>query len=91
MVFLVLIGLGKIMDENVTLILSQLDVGQILDALYQRLKTWRYTENFIMTGCADERYWPEECSCPAEARRIAQHYEEVIEIIEQQAYDRSID
>lgn len=79
------------MDENVTLILSKPCVGQILDALYQRLETWKYTENFMMTGCADERYWPEECSCTAEARRIAQYYEEVIKLIEQQAYDRSND
>ena len=76
------------MDQTITLKLPRLVVSQILDGLYQRLDVWRYTEHFLLTGCTDEKYWPEECSEPAEARRIAQYYEEAIRLIEQQAYDR---
>ena len=76
------------MDGNVTLILSRPDVAQILDALSQRLETWKYTERYLQTGYADESYCVEECSGVEEAHRINKRYAAIIELIEQQAYDR---
>jgi len=75
------------MDENVTLTLSKPDVAQILDALYQRLDTWKYTEQYLQTGYADESYCIEECSEAEEAHRIAECYGKIINSIDQQAYD----
>lgn len=75
------------MDHDIILTLQRLDVGQILDALYQRLETWRYTEQYLQTSCIDERYCVEECSNAEEAHRIAQYYNKIISSIEQQAYD----
>jgi hypothetical protein len=75
------------MDENVTLTLSKPDVAQILDGLYQRLETWKYTEHYLQTGYVDERYCVEECSDAEEAHGIAERYDSMINSIEQQAYD----
>lgn len=75
------------MYHDVILNLPKLMVGQILDALYQRLETWKYTERYLQTGYADENYCVEECSDAEEAHRIAQYYNEIIKLVEQQAYD----
>jgi len=76
------------MDSTITLILPRGVVIHILDGLYQRLEAWKYTENFLKTELADDRYWPEECSEPAEAHAIARNYEEAIELIKKQVIDR---
>jgi hypothetical protein len=75
------------MDNNVTLILSRPDVTQILDALSQRLETWKYTGRHLQTGYADDRYYVEECSDAEEAHRIAERYGSIINSIEQQSFD----
>ncbi|NQT03513.1 MAG: hypothetical protein HQ580_15910 [Planctomycetes bacterium] len=73
------------MDKNITLTLPSLMVGQILDALYMRLETWEYTEEYLNTGHVHEPYLIEECSNAYEARQIADYYKEIIKSIEKQA------
>ena len=73
------------MDKNITLTLPSLMIGQILDALYMRLESWEYTEEYLNTGHAREPYCIEECSNPDEAHQIADYYKEIIESIEKQA------
>ena len=73
------------MDENIVLTLPALAVGQILDALYIRMETWEYTEEYLNTGYVHEPYCIEECSNADEARRIADYYKDIIESIEKQA------
>lgn len=73
------------MEKNITLTLPSLMVGQILDALYMRLETWEYTEEYLNTGYVREPYCIEECSNPDEARQIADYYKEIIKSIEKQA------
>ncbi len=73
------------MDKNITMTLPSLMVGQILDALYMRLETWEYTEEYLNTGNVREPYLFEECSNPDEARQIADYYKEIIKSIEKQA------
>ena len=75
------------MNENVTLTLSKPDVAQILDALYQRLETWKYTEQYLQTGYADESHCVEECTGAKEARQIAERYSTIIRSIERQAFE----
>ena len=75
------------MDNNVTLTISRTDVTQILDALSQRLETWKNTRVFLQKGYADENYCIEECSDAEEANRIADRYSKIIRLIEQQSYN----
>jgi hypothetical protein len=60
-------------------------VGQMLDALYMRLETWEYTEEYLNTGHIHEPYLIEECSNAYEASQIADYYKEIIKSIEKQA------
>lgn len=73
------------MDEKIALTLPSLAVGQILDALYQRLESWEYTEEYLKTGYVHEPYCVEECSNADEARKIADYYKIIIQSIERQA------
>lgn len=73
------------MEKNITLTLPSLMVGQILDALYIRLDSWEYTEEYLNTGHVHESYLIEECSNPDEAHQIADYYKEIIKSIEKQA------
>lgn len=73
------------MEKNITLALPSLMVGQILDALYIRLDSWEYTEEYLNTGHVHEPYLIEECSNPDEAHQIADYYKDIIESIEKQA------
>jgi len=75
------------MDKNVLLTLPRLAVGQILDALYQRLEIWEYTEEYLETGLVREPYCVEECSDADEAHKIADCYKEIIQTIEEQVPD----
>jgi len=73
------------MSEDIKLNLPELAVGQILDALYQRLEIWEYTEEYLNAGLVREPYLIEECSDADEAHQIAEYYKEIIESIEKQA------
>jgi hypothetical protein len=73
------------MDKEVTLKLPSNMVGQILDGLRERQKVWRYTQEYMETGCTEELCIIEECSSADEAQNIAEYYEEIISCIEKQS------
>jgi hypothetical protein len=61
------------------------DLGQLLDGLRGRADAWLKTAEYLSTGhVTDESFVCEECSDPQEAKSIAQHYEKIINQIEQQ-------
>ena len=73
------------MDKEITLKLPDNMVGQILDGLHERAKVWWDTEQFMEEGYTDEEgAFIEECNDAAEARWIANYYEEIIGCIEKQ-------
>ncbi len=72
------------MEHEINLKLPRLMVGQILDGLRERQKVWKYTQEYIDTGCTEELCIIEECSSAEEARNIANDYEEIISSIEKQ-------
>ena len=72
------------MDQEITLKLPRLMVGQIIDGLRERQKVWLYTAEFMDTGCTKEPCIIEECSNSQEARNIAAYYEEIINCIKKQ-------
>jgi hypothetical protein len=75
--------------KEISLKLPELAVGQILDALYQRVEAWNYTADFLETENIVEGRFIEECSDPNEARGIVRYYKEIIQMIENQAvFDR---
>jgi hypothetical protein len=73
------------MEQEITLKLPRLMVGQILDGLRERQKVWKYTKEYMETGCTEELRIIEECSSADEARNIAEYYEEIINCIEKQS------
>ncbi|MGB2808048.1 MAG: hypothetical protein WBC22_09915 [Sedimentisphaerales bacterium] len=72
------------MEKFVTLRLPRNDVGQIIDGLTERVKIWRTTEEYLETGYSHLGDFVEECSKPEEARFIAQYYEKIIDLIQNQ-------
>ena len=72
------------MNNEVTLNLSRLEAGQILDALLEQLEIWRYTERYMHTGYVEEPYCVKECTDENEAGKIAKFYESIIQAIEKQ-------
>ena len=73
------------MNKAVSLTLSALDVGHILDALTMRMEKWAYTAEYLRTGRISESYPIEECSDADEAQQLADHYASIIKSIEEQA------
>jgi len=72
------------MEQKINLKLPRQMVGQIIDGLRERQKVWKYTQEYIDTGCTEELCIIEECSSAEEARNIANYYEEIISSIEKQ-------
>jgi len=72
------------MEKFVTLRLPEIDVGQIIDGLTQRMIVWKTTEEYLVKGYSDFGDFIEECSNPEEARFIAEYYEKVIDLINKQ-------
>ena len=72
------------MEKFVTLRLPRNDVGQIIDGLTERVIIWRTTEEYLETGYSHLGDFVEECSKPEEARFIAQYYEKIIDLIQNQ-------
>ena len=72
------------MEKFVTLRLPQNDVGQIIDGLTERVIIWRTTEEYLETGYSHLGDFVKECSEPEEARFIAQYYEKIIDLIQNQ-------
>lgn len=66
--------------ENVYLLrLSGLDLGQIIDGLCVREKSWRDTAIYLRDGfIADDSFLCEECNDEHEADKLADHYKRLI-------------
>jgi hypothetical protein len=61
-----------------------MDVGQILDGLRERMKSWKGTYEYFKKGHTDLCEIIEECSDADEAKSIAEHYAKIIKTIEKQ-------
>ena len=73
------------MSDVVTLQLSSLDVGQLLDALSDRAEAWEKTAALLNGEFSSEEFFlAEECSDPAEAEKIAQHFRDIIACVRSQ-------
>jgi hypothetical protein len=73
--------MGKEFQINI----DSLEVGQILDGLRSRQKSWKNTAIFLRDDFfPDEAFVSEDCSDPNEAKKIADDYRRIISNIEQQ-------
>ena len=72
------------MEKFVTLRLPLTDVFQIIDGLTERMIIWKTTEQYLEQGYSHFGDITEECSEPLEAHFIAQHYENIINLINKQ-------
>lgn len=73
--------MGKEFQINI----DSLELGQILNGLRSRQKSWKNTALFLRDGFfPDDAFVCEECSDPNEADKIADHYQRIITSIEQQ-------
>ncbi len=64
--------------------LNGLDLGQLIDGLEARADAWRLTAVYLETGKAPDGFVIEECEDAEEARRIAEHYDRILDTITQQ-------
>ena len=68
-----------------TIELTDLELGQVLDGLDQRLEAWRNTAEFYRTGVLPTEWFvAEECNGEHEAQAIADIYASLIRKIESQ-------
>ena len=58
------------MEELITIILPQNDVGQILDGLHERMNVWKTTEEYLRFDSTLKDCIIEECSDPDEAEKF---------------------
>ncbi|MBN2591036.1 MAG: hypothetical protein JXA96_14310 [Sedimentisphaerales bacterium] len=72
------------MEKFVTLRLPLIDVFQIIDGLTERMIIWKTTERYLEGGYSHFGDVTEECSDSEEARFIAEHYENIIDLIKMQ-------
>lgn len=66
-------------DGDFIIRLNGFDLGQLLDGLEARADAWRLTAEFKETGEAPEGSMIEECNDAEEARKVARHYERIID------------
>lgn len=60
--------------KEVTLSLTEMEVGQLLDGLAALSEEWDNTARFLHTGESDEDFMPRDCRDAREANRIAEYY-----------------
>ena len=72
------------MEKFVTLRLPEIDAGQIVDGLTQRMNTWKTTQKYLETGQCELGDFIEECSNAHEAKSIAEYYTKIIDLINKQ-------
>jgi hypothetical protein len=73
------------LNRSLQIVLSENDLGQLLDGLRIRAEAWSKTADYLESGFnPDDSFICEECSGPHEARTIAEHYERIITEIEKQ-------
>ena len=72
-------------EREFTLVLSSLDLGQLLDGLRIREEAWRRTASLLRDGYhPEEGFIAEECSKWEEAEGIADHSQKIIDEITRQ-------
>lgn len=72
-------------DEEITLTLPRLFVGQMLDALREEQADWEYTERYHLgNGLVDFDRLLKSDSNPHEARSMAEFYATIIQEVEEQ-------
>lgn len=72
---------GKL--AKVHLVLERADFLQILDALRARMESWKATTEYLNSGSIRiAGVDVEECSDPAEAEQIVQHFGDIIVAVE---------
>ena len=74
------------MAKNYCIELEGRDLGQLLEGLQVRAKSWERTAEYLRTEAlsAGEFFLVEECSKPEEADDIAEHYRSIIRKIQNQ-------
>lgn len=76
-------------DKEYVIRLNGLDLGQLIDGLEARAEAWRLTAVYLETGESPDGFVIEECSDAEEARRIAEHYEGILEKTLQQKAEQN--
>jgi 2-phospho-L-lactate transferase/gluconeogenesis factor (CofD/UPF0052 family) len=73
------------------IILGDVDLGQVIDALENRAQSWETTAEHIRSGnkSQEEEFVVEECSGEREAEHIAKHYQQIIQKIRAQVLTQS--
>lgn len=66
-------------DKEFVIRLNGLDLGQLIDGLEARAAAWRLTANYLESGEAPDGFVIEECDDAEEARRIAEHYQSILD------------
>jgi len=73
------------MPENYFIRLSSMDLGQLIDGLCVREKSWRDTATYLRGGyISDDSFVCEECKNEQEAKSIADHYKRLITDLQKQ-------
>ncbi len=71
--------------KMITVKLSANDLGQIIDGLEVRRKSWQDTANFLRDEYSpDDSFICEECTDEAEAQNLADWYERLIHSLTEQ-------
>ncbi len=79
------------MEKRVHLVLSAMDLGQIVEGLEQRKIIWQETANYLRFGFTDLPVIIEECSKASEAQAVADHYKHIIQMIKDQCLAQAIE
>ena len=73
------------MPENYFIRFSSMDLGQLIDGLCVREKSWRDTVTYLREGyIPDDSFVCEECKNKNEAKSIADHYKRLIDDLQRQ-------
>jgi len=79
------------MQENYFIRLSSLDLGQLIDGLCVREKSWRDTATYLREGyIPDDSFVCEECKNEHEAKSIADHYKRLIADLQMQRKNQDV-
>lgn len=72
-------------DKEYVIRLNGFDLGQMLDGLEVRARSWRDTATFLQTGVVPSLdFLAEECCDAAEALQLAEHYEHIMKRLREQ-------
>jgi hypothetical protein len=72
------------MEDFVKIVLTRVDLANILEGLHDKMMVWRSTEEYVETGYVQSADCAEACDDPCEARAIADYYLYLIETIKKQ-------